>query len=202
MNNKLQNKEPTSIEKVLNPIKKSLGFYSVTRELHEEILPKIMNGNEEEKKIATERLNKNINKLFRALESEVHATAMESFDPKLHDWVFELISRIIEENNCTTELEKAVATVVATTHIRFMDCSKRLNDYFNDSYDSTKDPVRYLEILSKQVDRANRQFLNSVLALKQLKAPLVEMNIKAHTAFVSDKQQINVSNEKNEIIKP
>lgn len=189
-------------KEVLDPIKKSLGFYSVTRELHEEILPKIMTGNKKEKKAALELLDKKVTGLFRALESEVHATSMESFDPKLHTWVFELISKMIEETNCTTELEKSVATIVANTHIRFLDNSKRLNDHLNDTYGKTRDEARYLEVLSKQTDRAHRQFLSSVMVLKQLKAPLVEMNIKAHTAFVSDKQQININNGKNEIIKP
>ncbi|MSU54531.1 MAG: hypothetical protein EXS48_01665 [Candidatus Staskawiczbacteria bacterium] len=188
-----------TLDSVLDPIKKRLGFYSVIRELHEDILPKVMNGSEEEKKIALELLDKKTTTLLRALESEVHATSMESFDPRLHTWVFELISKIIEESSCTTELEKAVATVVASTHIRFIDNSKRLNDYFNDSYGTTKDEARYLEVLSKQTDRAHRQFLNSVMVLKQLKAPLVEMNIKTMNAFVAQNQQINVDKEINEV---
>ena len=47
-------------------------------------------------------------------------------------------------------------------------------------------------MLSKERDRAHRQYLSTIMTLKQLKAPAIEMNIKAKTAFVSQNQQINV----------
>ncbi len=60
----------------------------------------------------------------------------------------------------------------------------------------------YISILSKEADRSHRQFLSALMTLKQIKAPTIEMNIKARTAFVSDKQQININKEADEIIKP
>ena len=62
----------------------------------------------------------------------------------------------------------------------------------------TENRTKYLAMLSKQIDRANRQFLSALTTLKQLKTPSIEMNIKTNTAFVSQNQQINSKNETNE----
>jgi hypothetical protein len=83
------------LDSVLSPLKKRLGFYSAARELREEILPKILNGSEDDKKAALDRLDNKMNAVLRALESEVHATLMESFDPQLHAWVVEFASKTI-----------------------------------------------------------------------------------------------------------
>ncbi len=181
-------------DNVVNSIKKRLGFYSAARELREDILPKLLSGDEKERQTAIEHLDKKTVEILRALESDVHATLMESFDYQLHPWVVEFASKTIEEYHCETELEKAVARMAVSAHIRAIDNSKRLNEHL-DMGSTGRDGNRYLETLSKQIDRATRQFLSSVITLKQLKAPMVDMDIKVNTAFVSQNQQINVNKQ-------
>ena len=66
--------------------------------------------------------------------------------------------------------------------------------------------TRYLGYLSKQMDRAHRQYLSALMTLKQLKAPAIEMNIKTKNTFVAQNQQINATqpteSNKNETIDP
>jgi len=160
-------------------------------------MPKIISGDGDEKKIALEQLDKKMTTILRALESDIHATLMESFNPWLHPWVVEFASKTIEEYGCTTELEKAVATMAVNAHIRVLDNSKRLNEHL-EAGSTGRDGSRYLETLSKQIDRATRQFLSAVITLRQLKTPMVGMDIKVNTAFVSQNQQINVNRQSNE----
>jgi hypothetical protein len=45
--------------------------------------------------------------------------------------------------------------------------------------------------MGKELDRANRIFLNALMTLKQLKNPPLELNIKAGNAFFGQNQQFN-----------
>ena len=181
---------------------KQIGLHSYAQELEKDILPKLMYGTEEEKIKAKERLEKRESKFLRALESETHVALMESFDEKHHGWLLELTAKTIKEYNCTTEVEKSLASLIASSHVRIVDNSKRLNEHlnYNNSYSYTQNEIRHFEALSKQIERAHRQFLSAVMALKHLKTPQIEMNIKAQTAYISEKQQINLTETNHEII--
>jgi hypothetical protein len=88
---------------------------------------------------------------------------------------------------------------MVNAYIRVLDNSRRLNNELN-GQNITPNRNIYIANLSKQIDRANRQYISALLTLKQLKSPNVEMNIKTNNAFISNNQQINVN--KNENIKP
>ena len=63
-------------------------------------------------------------------------------------------------------------------------------------------------MISKELDRANRQFITALTTLKQIKAPSLEINVKTKAAFVAQNQQLNVNPtdknnlNKNENIEP
>jgi hypothetical protein len=111
--------------------------------------------------------------------------------------VKELAKQIIKDYGCATGIEKALASDIAHSYIKTLDNSRRLNNEFN-CENLTKTRNEYISILSKQTDRAHRQFLSGLMILKQLKAPAIELNIRANTAFVSQNQQINVDKKINE----
>jgi len=162
-----------------------------------DILPNFINGNVEEKDKAKQELSKMSLDLFRSLELETQANLMESVDENYRSLAKDLTSKIIIENNCTKTEEKMLAEVMVGSFIRYIDNSRRLNNEYNCT-NITTNRNNYIAILSKQVDRANRQYLSSLMALKQLKSPNIEMNIKTQNAFVSNNQQINVTKESNE----
>jgi hypothetical protein len=54
--------------------------------------------------------------------------------------------------------------------------------------------------MSKELDRANRQFITALTTLKQMKTPSIEINVTAKTAFVGKNQQFNANKSNNENI--
>ncbi len=178
------------------------------KNLGDEILPKFFYGNEQEKKEATEKLGKKALEVMMALETDTHWALMESFYSQYRGLAKEFSSQLIKDYDCNTIAEKALAEIIANAYIRIIDNSRRLNNQLGDpdgGQPITENRTKYLTMLSKQVDRTNRQFLSALVTLKQLKMPAIEMNIKAKTAFVAQNQQINALNnsaQQNENINP
>jgi len=169
------------------------------KELGEEILPKYLKGSLKEQKEIEKRLQDKSLALLRIFESESHVNLMESFTESYRMTAKEMVSKMIDEYQCTNEAEKAIAGTITNAYIRILDNSRRLNNEL-ECRDISHNRNTYISMLSKQVDRANRQFLSALLTLKQLKAPSIEMNVRATNAFVSQNQQVNFPN--NEIIEP
>jgi hypothetical protein len=109
-----------------------------------------------------------------------------------------MTEQTIEEYDCQTEIEKSLASVIVGAYVRYIDNSRRLNNEL-ECENITRERNVYIANLSKQVDRAQRQYLSAVMTLKQIKAPTIEMSIKAQTAFISQNQQINSQTEINDI---
>jgi hypothetical protein len=169
---------------------------SLLKELSEDIIPKYMDNKHPENKKATELFNEKALLLMRIFENETHVALMESVDEKYRMMARELTNKMIQEFVCTNEAEKGLVGLMVNAYIRTIDDSRRLNNELN-AREITPNKNNYIANLSKQIDRANRQYISALLTLKQLKAPQIEMNIKANTAFVSNNQQINNLDNKN-----
>ena len=161
-----------------------------------DILPKLANGNTEEKKEARAVLQEQVTEVMMAIETDSHWGLIGSFDKEYWGMVKEFSNQLIKDYNCNTVAEKAMVEIITNSFIRTIDNSRRLNNELGCT-NITPNRNVYIANLSKQVDRANRQFLNSLFMLKQLKAPQIEMNIKTNTAFVSNNQQFNVNKDEN-----
>lgn len=135
--------------------------------------------------------------LMKMRESEYHCNLMESFPERYRQLSKLMTEKIISEHNCQNEIEKSLASTIVASYVRYTDNSRRLNNELEGT-NITPNKNTYISILSKQVDRAHRQYLTSLMTLKQLKAPQIEMNIKANTAFVSQNQQFNHHEKINE----
>lgn len=171
------------------------------KELGDDIFPKFINGSKKEQEEIREKLLKKVTDVMMALETDSHWALAASFIDDFRGMARELSSQVIKEHNCSTHTEKMLAEIVAGSFIRFLDNSRRLN---NELACTTinENRTKYITILSKQTDRAHRQYISSLMALKQLKTPTIEMNIKANTAFVSQNQQFNAPQAKNENNEP
>jgi hypothetical protein len=172
---------------------------ALLKELSEEIIPVCSSKNEEEKEGALKKFSSKSMDLLRIIESESHVGLMEAFNVGYRGLSADMTKTLIREFGCSNEAEKALAELAVNAYIRVIDNSRRLNNEF-EATSITPNRNVYIANLSKQVDRAHRQFISSILTLKQLKSPQIEMSIKANTAFVSNNQQVNVS--KNETITP
>ena len=162
----------------------------ILSQLGNDLLPKYFDGSDEESKEVKDQVHKKTSQMLIALETDTHIGLMDTFDSYYKGLSKELCSQLIKEYQCNTNLEKTLVEVIVNSFIRIIDNSRRLNNEL-DCKNITPNRNVYISILSKQVDRANRQYLNALMALKQLKTPNIEMNIKTNTAFISHNQQIN-----------
>lgn len=172
---------------------------SLIKEMLDEIIPKCTDGKNPEHEKATKLFGEKGMLLMRIFENESHVALMESVNENYRMLAKEMSDQMIKEFDCQNEAEKSLAKLAVNAYIRVLDNSRRLNNVL-EMKNTTQLLNNYFSILSKQVDRANRQYISALLTLKQLKAPNVEMNIKTNNAFISNNQQINVNKDEN--IKP
>ena len=175
------------------------------KSIGKDIIPKLLDGDEKEKDEAEKKLEEKLGELMISMSADTHWDIIETFRQQYRGLAKELTSQLIQEYGCKTYSEKALATLTANAYIRMIDNSRRFNGCAEAAEYLSDDRTRYLAMLSKQMDRAHRQFISSLITLKQIKSPAIEMNIKTNTAFVAQNQQINTDyppkstkNENNE----
>lgn len=159
--------------------------------LANDLLPRAHENKWKDKKLI-EEVNDKLAQTFLSLEVETHVGLMEGFPKSYRGMAGELSSQIIKEYGCGNHAEKMLAESAVGAFMRYLDASRRLNNCLDVDLYITPNKTAYMAMLSKERDRAHRQFLTSLATVKQFKAPAIEMNIKANTAFVSQNQQINV----------
>ena len=179
---------------------------AVLLKLGNEILPKYIHGTVKEKADVKKEMDELLSAAFYAFETETHIALTEGFPERLRGGAKEICKQFIHDFDCKNNAEKILAETAAIAFMRYLDGSRRLNGCMDVDEYISDGRTRYLGYLSKQMDRAHRQYLSTIMTLKQLKAPTIEMNIKTNTAFVSQNQQINATQptepNKNEIIDP
>lgn len=169
---------------------------ALLKELTQDIIPKCLDSKNEKNEVVKKRFTDKSMLLLRIFENESHVALMESFSENYRMFSKEMADDLIKEFNCIKEYEKALAKLMTNAYIRVLDNSRRLNNEL-ESREITPNKNVYIANLSKQVDRANRQFISALMTLKQLKVPQIEMNIKTNTAFISNNQQVNVNKDEN-----
>lgn len=99
-----------------------------------------------------------------------------------------------KEFNCQSGAEKALVEVVTINYIRTLDIQRRINNYLEKG-SITDIGVRFLDVMSKELDRANRHYLVAVEALKAFKQPLMNLKISANTAVLGQNQLVQTVNK-------
>ena len=163
------------------------------------LLSKWSQGPLEERRKVEKEFQEQASAVMYGFETDSHITMMEGFSERFRGGAKEICKQFIQDFDCKNSAEKILAETAAIAFMRYLDGSRRLNGCMDIAEYISDERTRYLAYLSKQMDRSHRQYLSTLLTLKQLKAPTIEMNIRAKTAFVSQNQQINAStNETNE----
>lgn len=109
-------------------------------------------------------------------------------------FALEFSKNLQSEFKCTTASEKSLAEVTSLNFIRTLFIQDRIRAYIGIGT-ITDTGVKYLDVLSKELDRANRHYLNSLQTLKMIKQPILEVNIKTQTAVVGQNQIIQSNNK-------
>jgi len=76
-----------------------------------------------------------------------------------------------------------------------MRLSKTLNTFTNGvTIDDHR--IKYFTIISRDLDRANSQYLAALKTLRAIRQPSMNVKISAETAFVAENQQLNAISSK------
>jgi len=178
----------------------------IMKELSEDLLPKIKAG-KSNKKIFKKTIEV-ASKALMIYGLDTHYPLAETVNQNYKPLAIEFSRQLIQEFDCQTPSEKALAQIVVNAYLRVMDSSKKFNNCYEAGEYLSKERTNHLSVMSKQLDRANRQFITALTTLKQIKTPSLEINVKAKTAFVAQNQQLNInpSNKdnanKNENVEP
>jgi len=172
-------------------------IYEMRNKIHDEILPKFM-GN---KTLTSKEKSALLAKIDYMFGLDTQVPLWESVSNKYAVLAIRFSKQLIEEYDCKTASEKALTQIVANAFARVMEFSNTLGKCRNLEY-ARNEVNGYYSIISKELDRANRQFIAALTTLKQLKAPSLEINVKAKTAFVAENQQLNITQNNNENIEP
>lgn len=189
-------------DKVLEMFRVKGDMKEVLKKLGDDLLPRFLHGTKNEQKEVRKALDEKVTEVMYGFEADTHIAMMESFSERFRGGAKEVCKQFIRDLDCKTDTEKIMAETAAMAFMRYLDASRRLNNCLE--VDIYLSPVRtaYMAMLSKERDRAHRQYLSTVATIKQLKAPVIEMSIRAKTAFVSQNQQINAGNPLHENIEP
>ena len=128
-----------------------------------------------------------------ALGLATHLPVVEIVSEKYKTFLMEMIKDVEREFLCKTASEKILAEIIATAHIRALEASQKMmkiRESIDNLFELDK-KVGLLSVLSKEVDRANRQLFSAIQMLEQKKRPPMKLNIRAKTAFIAKNQQIN-----------
>lgn len=96
------------------------------------------------------------------------------------------------EFDCKTVSEKATAELVAINYCRTLEIQRRINNYLQLG-SITDMGVKFLDVLSKELDRANRHYLTAVQVLKTMKQPKLQLNIKTDMTILGKNQLIQTN---------
>ncbi len=138
--------------------------------------------------------------LFKAMtlsEFKNGALLVTTVPEQYKTFAIDLSRKIQEEYGCTTISEKATAELAASNYIRTLEVQHRLNNYLSLGT-ITDTGVRFLAIMSTELDRANRHYLATIQALRVIKQPQLEVNIKANTAIIGQNQMVQANNLPND----
>jgi len=174
--------------------------YEIRNKVHNEILPKFIG----DKILTSEEKSALLAKIDYMFGLDTQAPLWESVSNKYAALTIEFCKQLIEEYDCKAASEKALAQVVANAFGRIMEFSNTLGKCRDLEY-ARNEVNGYYSIISKELDRANRHFASALAMLRQIKAPLLKINVTAKTAFIAKNQQLNVNqdnNDNNENIEP
>lgn len=109
--------------------------------------------------------------------------------------------KVIRDYNCKTSLELMLADSIVASYWRIIKNEIKLGRILEKedgswSFDQLK--VNVMKELNKQIDLANRRLNMNIILLKEMKQPVLKVNVKTNNAFIGENQQFNNNVENNE----
>ena len=109
-------------------------------------------------------------------------------------FAIDLSRKLQAEFNCQTTSGKATAELAALNFVRTMEVQRRIDSCL--ARDTISEiSVKYLAVLSKELDRANRHYLTVVQVLKTMNQPPLSISVKTQTAVIGQNQIVQAKND-------
>lgn len=160
--------------------------------MKDDVVPKIFGYKEGE--ISDEELLK-LDPVFTDFGLENHLSIICSTEEKYRGLAVNLRKSLIKEYSCQTASEKTLVDLIVGAYTRNLSISGRFINIVLKS--STTQLINdYLKLLSKEIDRVNRQYISALETLRAIKQPSLSVSVKAENAFIGqNNQQINNQNK-------
>lgn len=117
-----------------------------------------------------------------------HILLSTTTEPIYLTFIVQFAKDLTSEYNCQTASEKALAQTIAEAYGRVLKFSKYLGMNINRENYSDLTILRE-KALSKDLDRAHRQYLSALQMLRQMKAPALNIHVKTQNAYIAQNQQ-------------
>lgn len=195
--------EKTKEKSTLSRFLASIEEASIDKKIQK--LIKDMDSADKEEKLLLQEVNSElIAEFVKMHEFDKHLLLADSLPLSFGAMSIKMTKSIIEENHCNTDLEISLVEIIVNAFCRSLHFSRLLSLALSTNPDRIEQKfINYYAFLSKEIDKATRQYLSALLALQQLKTPPLKVNLKAHTAILGQNQQFNsIKSEYDENNKP
>lgn len=123
---------------------------------------------------------------------ENHMLLFKTTTESYRTFAIEFADRLIVEYDCNSPDEKALVQLITSAYIRALQYAEMLSiNTSGGGKPITHERNNYYNFLSKEVDRAQRQYITGLQTLKQLKLPNLPVTIKTNNAYIAENQQVN-----------
>lgn len=156
------------------------------------LFPKLIDEMEKNKENNPEVI-KFVNRALSLFEFNNGVLMISAVSEEYRTFCIEFSRNLQKEYHCETPSEKATTELVAVNFVRTLEIQRKINGYLSMG-ETTEMGIKYFAVLSKELDRANRHYLNVLQTLKMLKQPVLEVIIKTQTAVVGQNQIIQANN--------
>lgn len=122
--------------------------------------------------------------LYRAItmkEFEVGVLSNEGFQDYMKTFSIDLSIKLQKEYECRKASDRATAHLAAHSYCRILDLQRRIKAYL-DKGTLTKIGSKFLDFLSKDLDRAERHYFNAIQTLEMMKQSPIKLTVKADQA--------------------
>ena len=104
--------------------------------------------------------------------------------------IAEFSDDIAKEYDCKTTMELSLCEIISASWYAVIRWSRQMQAMYNMEYLSNE-KNGYYSMISKEIEKQSRLYMNAMMTLKALKSPFWNVSIRAKNAFIWENQQFN-----------
>ena len=135
--------------------------------------------------------------LFKALtmrEFDEGMLVSLGFPEHNRTFCIDLSHKLQKEYEAKGSSERATAHLAAQSYTRIIELQRKINSYLEKG-EITDMGVRYLGVLSKEMDRAQRHYYSAIQTLQAMKQPQINLTVKANQANFAQNMAVQQKGE-------